>query len=66
MAESLFYFLPASPRDGGPLVANAVLFLGAAGVASAVALVVGGDAISHWLGNDASGRCFDPGPPPGR
>jgi len=23
LAESLFYFLPASPRDGGPLVANA-------------------------------------------
>lgn len=51
MAESLYYFLPRSPEAGARHVANTALALVAGGVASLVALLLGGSAVARWLGN---------------
>ena len=51
MAESLFYFLPRSGRDGGGYVANSVLSLAAAGMAGLALLGAGGALVARWLGN---------------
>jgi O-antigen/teichoic acid export membrane protein len=53
MAESLFYFLPRAPRAAGRYVANAVLFLAAAGVVCLALLGMAGATISRWLSNAA-------------
>jgi O-antigen/teichoic acid export membrane protein len=51
MAESLFYFLPRAPREGGRYVANSMLSLAAAGLASLGLLWAGAPALARWLGN---------------
>lgn len=53
MAESLFYFLPAAGAAAGRYVANALLFLAAAGVAGGALLGTATGAIARWLHNDA-------------
>src|SRR5262249_40718640 len=56
MAESLFYFLPRAPGDGARYLANAILALGAGGLACLVALAAGGPALARWLGNPELAR----------
>lgn len=58
MAESLFYFLPHGPRQGGRYVANSVLSLTAAGMAGLALLWAGAPALSRWLGNPELARLF--------
>ena len=53
MAESLFYFLPRAVRPAGGYVANAMLTLGAAGLAGLLLLWAGAPAMARWLGNPA-------------
>jgi O-antigen/teichoic acid export membrane protein len=53
MAESLFYFLPASPRLGGRYALNAMLVLGIAGVACFALLWGAQSSIAYWLNNSA-------------
>ncbi|MFL6622874.1 MAG: lipopolysaccharide biosynthesis protein [Sulfurifustis sp.] len=55
MAEGLFYFLPAAPRNGGKYVLNAALVLAGAGAVCAAALWSGQASVAHWLNNDALG-----------
>jgi O-antigen/teichoic acid export membrane protein len=51
MAESLYYFLPRSPDQAGPSVANAVVTLAVAGMTAAVVLAVMPGTLAGWLGN---------------
>jgi O-antigen/teichoic acid export membrane protein len=51
MAESLYYFLPAKPREAGPHVANAIATLGLAGAGCVALLWALRVPISHWFGN---------------
>src|SRR5712671_5579821 len=51
MAESLYYFLPGSPRGGGSLTLNAILTLAAIGIVCAVILTIGASYIAHLVGN---------------
>jgi O-antigen/teichoic acid export membrane protein len=51
MAESLFYFLPRSPRDGGRYVANSLLALSVAGLLGLGLLHAAGPALARLLGN---------------
>jgi O-antigen/teichoic acid export membrane protein len=53
MAESLFYFLPISPRHGARFVVNSVLALILGGLGCLVFLELGGGAVSRWLSNGA-------------
>jgi O-antigen/teichoic acid export membrane protein len=52
MAESLFYFLPATPHGGRYLI-NAMLFLSGAGALCLILLGGAAPAIGHWLNNGA-------------
>src|SRR5439155_469293 len=56
MAESLFYFLPLSPRQGARFVANSLLALVLGGFGSLAVLELGGGAVSRWLSNGALSR----------
>src|SRR5262245_65614549 len=56
MAESLFYFLPVSPRHSARFVANALLALMVGGLGCLAFLMLGGDAVSRWLSNEALAR----------
>src|SRR6185503_5425430 len=49
MAESLYYFVPREPQRAGRLVANATLFLIAAGVGSVAALAAFGPRLAAAL-----------------
>jgi len=51
MAESLYYFLPRNPREGGRYVLNSMVALTAAGAVCLVALATAGSPIAQWLGN---------------
>ena len=51
MAESLFYFLPISPRHSARFVANSVLALILGGLGCLVFLELGGGMVSRWLSN---------------
>jgi O-antigen/teichoic acid export membrane protein len=51
MAESLFYFIPRAPRDAARYVTNALLALGAGGLACLAGLSLGGEHVARWLGN---------------
>ena len=53
MAESLFYFLPVSPRDGARFVANSLLALVLGGLGCLAFLELGGGMVSRWLSNGA-------------
>src|SRR6185436_16332857 len=53
MAESLYYFLPGNPKNGGRLTLNALLILAAVGILSAASLTAGASMIAGWLGNPA-------------
>lgn len=53
MAESLFYFLPASPRSGGRFALNAMLVLGLAGAVCLALLWQAQSGIARWLNNAA-------------
>ena len=48
MAESLLYFLPASPGKGGRYVANALLVLAGAGLTWLGLLALAGPHLSRW------------------
>ena len=51
MAESLFYFVPRAPRQAGRYVANAMLFLAAAGLGCFALLATTESLITRWLSN---------------
>jgi O-antigen/teichoic acid export membrane protein len=51
MSESLYYFLPREPRRAGAYVANTMLFLVAAGMASLALLLAGGPRLAAGLAN---------------
>ncbi len=53
MAESLFYFLPLAPREGGRYAANSLCFLAAAGLGGLALLATTGSRIAQWLNNSA-------------
>lgn len=53
MAESLYYFLPRAPREGGSYVANSMLSLAVAGLAGLGLLWAASPAVARWLGNPA-------------
>jgi O-antigen/teichoic acid export membrane protein len=53
MSESLFYFLPASPRSGGRYALNAMLVVGLAGGLCLGALWAGQTIIAAWFNNPA-------------
>ena len=53
MAESLFYFLPLSPRDGARYVANSVLGVVLGGLGCFALLELSGSTLSRWLSNGA-------------
>ncbi|HKQ30312.1 MAG TPA: oligosaccharide flippase family protein [Burkholderiales bacterium] len=53
MSEGLFYFLPSAGRDGGHYAFNAIVALGAAGMACLVLLWSAQTNIAVWLNNDA-------------
>lgn len=56
MAESLFYFVPRAGARVGRYVANALLFLAAAGAVSLVLLETTGPALAAWLNNPELAR----------
>lgn len=56
MAESLFYFLPLAPREGGRYTLNSLLVLAGAGVACLALLGTTGSSISHGLNNSELSR----------
>jgi O-antigen/teichoic acid export membrane protein len=51
MAESLYYFVPRDPRRAGRYIANATVFLGAAGLAGIAALAAFGPRLAEALAN---------------
>ena len=51
MAESLLYFLPSAPKDGGRYVLNALLGLGGSGLACLGLFLALGPLLPRWLGN---------------
>jgi O-antigen/teichoic acid export membrane protein len=51
VAESLFYFVPAAPHDGGRFVANAMVCLALTGGVCLVMLDTGGGRLADWLNN---------------
>lgn len=51
VAESLFYFVPQDSRRAGARVANAIVFLVAAGLLVFGGLSLAGGPLSRWLGN---------------
>jgi O-antigen/teichoic acid export membrane protein len=53
MAESLYYFLPRNPAEGGKYVANSFLFLAAAGLAAMALLEAVSGRLSGWMRNGA-------------
>jgi O-antigen/teichoic acid export membrane protein len=53
MAESLFYFLPLSPRHGARFVANSLLALVLGGLGCFAFLKLGGGLVAQWLSNSA-------------
>lgn len=56
MAESLFYFLPLAPREGGRYTLNSLLVLAGAGVACFALLGTTGSSISHGVNNSELSR----------
>lgn len=56
MAESLFYFLPRATAQGGKYVANSLLFLAAAGLATVAVLQAVASELAAWMGNAALAR----------
>src|SRR5687768_746714 len=51
MAESLYYFVPRKPRHAGPYIANTLITLAVAGLASLGLLVIRYERIAGWLSN---------------
>lgn len=51
MAESLYYFLPRGPREGGRYALNSMVALMASGGVCLVLLATAGSPIATWLGN---------------
>jgi O-antigen/teichoic acid export membrane protein len=51
MAESLYYFVPRKPEQAGPYIANTLITLALAGVASLGLLMFWEDNIGAWLSN---------------
>jgi O-antigen/teichoic acid export membrane protein len=51
MAESLYYFVPRKPRHAGPYIANTLITLAVAGLASLGLLVIWEERIAGWLSN---------------
>jgi O-antigen/teichoic acid export membrane protein len=55
MAESLFYFVPYKPHQGGRFVLNAMLVLGASGSLCVVALAFGAGRVANYMNNPGLG-----------
>ena len=53
MASSLYYFLPRAPREAGRYVANSMWFLGLAGLAAFILVVMTSPKIAQWMSNNA-------------
>jgi O-antigen/teichoic acid export membrane protein len=53
MASSLYYFLPGAPHRAGRYVANAMWFLGTAGLAAFGLVAMASPKLAHWMSNDA-------------
>jgi O-antigen/teichoic acid export membrane protein len=53
LAESLFYFVPGSPRGKGRYVLNSILALTGAGVVCVALLSMGAQEVARWLSNGA-------------
>lgn len=51
MAESLYYFVPRKPQEAGPYIANTLVTLALAGMASLGLLWIAEDNIVSWLSN---------------
>jgi len=51
MASSLYYFLPRAPHEAGRYVANSMWFLGTAGLAAFVIVVVASPKLAQWMSN---------------
>jgi O-antigen/teichoic acid export membrane protein len=51
MAESLYYFIPRHPTDGGKLAFNSVVSMAVAGLACLATLAVVAPSLARWLGN---------------
>jgi O-antigen/teichoic acid export membrane protein len=51
LAETLFYFVPSSPREAGRHAANAMLGLAASGAACLAFLWAARGGLARWLGN---------------
>lgn len=56
MAASLYYFLPLAPHNAGRYLANALFFLGTAGLVGFAALMAMKPKIAHWLSNPELSR----------
>ncbi len=53
MASSLYFFLPGAPIKAGRYVANAMLFLGTAGLAAFALVVMATPKLAQWMSNSA-------------
>jgi O-antigen/teichoic acid export membrane protein len=51
LAESLFYFLPKNPAQGGRYAVNAVAMLFISGIVCAAGLLINPSAIASWMSN---------------
>lgn len=60
MAESLFYFVPYKPEQGGRFVLNSILVLAASGALCLGALVYTGGRVSSYMNNSGLGAYLLP------
>src|SRR5262249_23748089 len=51
MVQSLYYFLPRTPRAAGAYAMNCLIFMAGAGLFCLAALMIAAPRLSHWLSN---------------
>lgn len=56
MAESLYYFLPRRPEQGGRYLANSLIVLSGSGAMLCAVLWLGRDQVATWLSNPSLAR----------